>query len=407
MQDHVAIVGGGQAAASAAARLRRNGFVGAITLFAAEPHPPYQRPPLSKKYLGGEWGAERLWLHPPAFWAENRIELRLGTAVTAIDPVARTLTAGGATHPWTHLILATGTRPRPLPAGFAGRSNVFEIRTLADIDRFRPVLRPGARLAVLGGGYIGLETAAVARLAGMEVTVIERAPRILERVASPETATAIRALHAAHGVRILEGRGVAGTTGAAAITGLTLDDGTRLDLDAAVVGIGVLPETALAEAAGIACGNGIAVDGYGCTSVPGVWAAGDCACFGLDGLPTRLESVQNAIGQAEAAADDICGQGRAYAPVPWFWSDQYDAKLQIAGLSRGYEAVIAKPSDRGLSHWYLRGGRLIAVDALNDARAFMAARKLLEAGIAVTEAQIADPDFDPARLLKAQRGATA
>lgn len=399
-QDHVAIVGGGQAGAALAARLRRNGFAGRVTLFAAEPHSPYQRPPLSKKYLSGEWEAERLLLHPPGFWAEAGIELRLGAEVTALDLDARRLTAGGAAQDWTHLVLATGTRPRPRPPGLAGRANVHELRTLADIDRFRPALRPGARLAVLGGGYIGLETAAVARKAGLTVTVIERAPRILERVACAQTAAAIRALHEGHGVRILEGREVARVWGEGDLTALGLDDGTRLDLDLAVVGIGVLPETGLAEAAGIACENGIRVDGFGRTSAPRVWAAGDCASFDLDGLPTRLESVQNALDQAESVADDICGQGRAYAPVPWFWSDQYDAKLQIAGLNRGYDRVIAKTSERGLSHWYLRADRLIAVDALNDARAFMAGRKLLEAGRAVGGDAIAAADFDPVRLLK-------
>lgn len=401
MQDtHVVIVGGGQAGAAVAARLRRNGFAPPITLFAAEPHPPYQRPPLSKKYLGGEWGAERLALFPPDFWQAQGIGLHLGTPVNAIDLAARQVRVAGRAQGWTKLVLATGTAHRPLPDGFAGRANVHQLRGIDDIDRLRPEMVAGRHMLVLGGGYIGLETAAVARTAGLAVTVVERAPRILDRVACAQTADAIRALHESRGVRVLEGRVVRETRGDAHLEAVTLDDGTEIAVDLAVAGIGVLPEVALARAAGIACGDGITVDGFGRTSAPGIWAAGDCAGFELDGVPTRLESVQNAVDQAEVVADDICGIARPYAPVPWFWSDQYDLKLQIAGLSRGHDRVIARASDRGRAHWYLRGDRLIAVDALNDPRAFMAARKALEAGREIGAATLLAPDFDPMRLLR-------
>ncbi|MFG1239441.1 FAD-dependent oxidoreductase [Xanthobacter autotrophicus DSM 597] len=400
-EEHIAIVGAGQAAASLALRLRHGGYSGALTIFGDEPHPPYQRPPLSKAYLKREWTVDRLYLRPAEFWSGLGVDVVTGAPVTALDPAARTLEVGGRSVAWTKLALATGTRPRPLPPEFADLSGVYELRSLADADRLEGEIRPGRRLLVLGGGYVGLETAAVAAKAGVTVTVVERAPRILERVACAETSDAIRALHAGHGVRILEGRSVAQVEAReGTVAAVTLDDGTRLEVDAVLVGIGVLPRDELARAAGLTCDNGIVVDAHGRTSVGGIWAAGDCASFPFQGVPTRLESVQNAVDQAECAADDMLGHTRSYAPVPWFWSDQYEMKLQIVGLNRGYDAVLRRQSERGESLWYFRDGRMIAVDALNDARTYMAAKKLLEAGAVLTLDEVADAGFDPVARMK-------
>jgi len=400
-QEHIVIVGAGQAAASLAMRLRARGYSGKLTMFGDEPHPPYQRPPLSKAYLKREWSIDRLYLRPPGFWADIGVEVATGAPITAIDAAARTLEVGGRSVSWSRLALATGTRPRPLPAEFAGLTGVFELRGLADAERLREELRPGRRLLVLGGGYVGLETAAVAAKAGLAVTVVERAARILERVACAETSAVIRDLHEAHGVHIVEGRSVAEVEARGdALAAVTLDDGRRIEVDAMLVGIGVLPRDDLARAAGIACDNGIVVDFHGRTSAPGVWAAGDCAAFPLEGISTRLESVQNAVDQAECAADDMLGHTRAYTPVPWFWSDQYDVKLQIAGLNRGYDAVVRRRSERGESLLYFRAGRMIAVDAIGDARTYMAAKKMLEAGMDVSLAEASEEGFDPVARMR-------
>lgn len=399
--EHVVIVGAGQAGASLAMRLRAGGYAGPLTMLGEEPYPPYQRPPLSKKYLGGEWERERLYLRPESFWDDSKIEILTGSEVTAIDLGKKTVAFGGKHLSWSKLALATGTAPRSLPEGFAGRRNVHELRSMDDVERLRDDFKPGRRILIVGGGFIGLETAAVAATAGLEVTVVERASRILERVACRETSDYIRKIHQDRGVRIIEGGSVARTFGADSVSAVELDDGTRIEMDLAVVGIGVLPRTRIAENAGIRCANGIIVDAYGRTSAADVWAAGDCAAFPFDGLPTRLESVQNAVDQAEIVADDMLGKARPYAPVPWFWSDQYEMKLQIVGLNRGYDRVVPRNSERGISNWYLREDRLIAVDTINDARTYMAVRKLLEKGVKLNAETVSNPDFDPVALLRA------
>ena len=401
--DRIVIVGAGQAAQSCAARLRSGGFAGAITLIGDEPHPPYQRPPLSKAYLLGDMALDRLWLRPEAWYADNRIDLVTGTPATAIDRTARTVTAGGIAHAYDALVLATGAIPRRLPASIGGDlPGVHVVRTLADVDRMVPDIAPGKHLLVVGGGYIGLEAAAVARKSGMDVTLIEAAPRILGRVAAPETAAAMRALHTAHGVTIREGTGLARLTGDTRVTGAILADGTELAVDAVVVGIGVTPDTRLADAAGLATDNGIAVDAQGRTSDPAILAAGDCASFPTPAGRMRLESVGNAIDMGELVADTLLGQATAYVPKPWFWSDQYDAKLQIAGLGTGANRIVVRPADGGAwSHWYYSGPRLIAVDALNDSRAYMVGKRLIEGGRSPDPAVVADPATDLKALLKA------
>ncbi|MGR3540996.1 MAG: NAD(P)/FAD-dependent oxidoreductase [Hasllibacter sp.] len=375
------VVGAGQAGLSLVARLRAGGETGPITLIGEEADPPYQRPPLSKGYLTGEMARERLWLRPRAWYDENGIDLRLGERVTAISAAERTATVGGAHLGWDRLALTTGASPRRLPANRGGDlRGVFTVRTLADVDAMAPFVRPGGRAVVVGGGYIGLEAAAVCRDAGMEVTILEMAARILGRVAAPETADWFRDLHRAHGVTIREGTGLDRLTGDGTVRGAALTDGTELPADLVICGIGIVPDAALAATAGLMTEDGIEVDARGRTALEGIWAAGDCARLPWRGRSVRLESVQNAIDQAEAVADDMLGRGADYDPVPWFWSDQYDAKLQIAGLSTGHDAVHVRHAGAGRSHWYYRGDELIAVDAMNAPRDYMIGKRLLEAG---------------------------
>lgn len=379
----IVIVGAGQAAASLAARLRVRGHQGGITVIGAEPVAPYQRPPLSKGYVLGQMGLDRLMLRSPEWWEDQRIVLRLGETATAIDPARRILTTDQDTVAYDALVLTTGARARRLPAAMGGDlPGVHVIRTLADVDGLAPRMRPDQRLVVIGGGYIGLEAAAVARTLGLAVTVIEAAPRILGRVAAAETADMIRALHHAHGVEILEGTGLSHITGTDRATGVALTDGREWPADLIVTGIGVLPDTDLAATAGLVLDNGIATDALGRTSDPVIWAAGDCASFPWRGERLRLESVGNAIDMAETVADNILGANRGYSPKPWFWSDQFGAKLQIAGLGTGHDRIVTRPGDgqHGGSVWYFRDGTLIAVDALNDARAYMIGKRLIEAG---------------------------
>lgn len=398
----IVIVGAGQAGASLAAKLRALGYQGAVTLVGEEPAPPYQRPPLSKAYLLGDMELERLYLRAPSFWADQHVTLRLGAPVTAIDPAARTVTVGGETLTYDQLALTTGARPRALPAAIGGAlANVFTVRTLADVDAMEPVLRRGGRALVVGGGYIGLEAAAVAAKLGLQVTVIEAAPRILQRVAAPETSAYFRKLHQDHGVTVIEGTGLDRLLGEDRVTGARLADGREIAADVTIVGIGILPDTALAEAAGLAIDNGIRTDELGRTSDPHIWAAGDCASFPHQGGRIRLESVGNAIDQAECVAANMLGAAQPYAAKPWFWSDQYDAKLQIAGLNTGYDHIATRAGDDGaVSFWYYRGDQLIAIDAMNDSRAYMIGKRLIEAGKSPAPAVVADPATDLKALLK-------
>ena len=398
----IVVVGGGQAGASLVAKLRAEGFAGDITLICEEPVPPYQRPPLSKAYLLGEMEEARLYLRPQSFYVEHAIDLRLGTRAEAIDTVARTVTAGGETIPFDQLALTTGSTPRGLPAAIGGAlRGVYTVRTLADVDAMAPQFAEGRRVLVVGGGYIGLEAAAVAAKRGLHVTLVEAAPRILQRVAAPVTSDWFRALHRTHGVDIREGTGLDRLLGEGHVTGARLADGTEIALDFVVVGIGIAPNAGLAEAAGIACEDGILVDDRGRTSAPHVWAAGDCARLPYRGARLRLESVQNAIDQAEAVARNILGSDEAYVPQPWFWSDQYDVHLQIAGLNLGWDDIVVRPGEgESVSHWYYAGDRLLAVDAMNDARAYMVGKRLLEAGRSPGKAEIADPATNLKALLR-------
>lgn len=384
----IVIVGAGQAAASMAAKLRALGYVGPVTIIGEEPVAPYQRPPLSKAYLLGEMALDRLMLRGADWYGANEITLRTGARVSGIDRAAKRVQIGAESLSYDQLALCTGATPRRLPAGIGGDlAGVYTVRSLADVEAMRGEFVAGRRLLVVGGGYIGLEAAAVARKLGLEVVLVEAAPRILGRVASAETAAAIRALHAAHGVEIVEGVGLARLTGAGRVSGAELANDRVLAADFVIVGIGVAPETGLAQGAGLRLENGIAVDAQGRTDDPSVWAAGDCAAFpGAEGR-LRIESVGNAIDMAELVAENMLGAGKAYLPRPWFWSDQFDAKLQIAGLNTGYDRVVSRAGE-GQSFWYFRQGRLIAVDALGDARAYMIGKRLIEGGKAVSPEQL-------------------
>ena len=389
---HVVVVGAGQAGSAVVAKLRGLGFDGQITLIGEEPAPPYQRPPLSKAYLMGEMEEERLWLRSNAFYAEQNITLRLSSKVGGIDRAAKTLTVGDETLSYDHLVLTTGSTPRRLPAAIGGDlAGVYTVRTLADVDAMRAEFAPGRRVVIVGGGYIGLEAAAVARKLGLEVTVLEMAPRILQRVAAPETSDYIRALHQAHGVTILESTGLDRLLGTGHVSGVRLQDGRELPADFVIAGVGILPGQALAEAAGLELENGIKTDAHGRTSDPSIWSAGDCASFPYKGGRIRLESVGNAIDQAEVVAENIMGAGKDYIAKPWFWSDQYACKLQIAGLNTGYDNIVTRgPEGEGVSFWYYQGDTLLAVDAMNDPRGYMVGKRLIEAGKSPDKAKVAD-----------------
>lgn len=378
---HAVIIGAGQAGASLVARLRKQGFDGKITLIGAEPVLPYQRPPLSKAYLTGEMELERLFLRPERFYEEQGITLRTDTVVQAIDRVAKTLDLGGETVGYDVLAITTGSKPRYLPEAIGGSlKGVHVVRTLADVDGMSDEFVEGRHALIVGGGYIGLEAAAVAAKRGLKVTVLEMADRILQRVAAPETSDYFRALHTSHGVDIREGIGLDRLIGDERVEAAKLTDGSELAVDFVIAGIGIVPDVDLAEAAGLEIDNGIKVDGLCRTSDPSIYAAGDCSSFPYRDGRLRLESVPNAIDQAEKAADVITGATDPYVAKPWFWSDQYDVKLQIAGLNTGYDRVVTRDSDGPISFWYFKGSTLLAVDAMNDPRSYMMGKRWIEAG---------------------------
>jgi 3-phenylpropionate/trans-cinnamate dioxygenase ferredoxin reductase subunit len=401
--EKIVVVGAGQAGASCVARLRADGFTGRITLIGEEPVPPYQRPPLSKAYLLGDMTLDRLLLRPESYYSDNTIDLRLDTRVDAIDRGARTVHTGGQDIPYDALVLTTGSVPRRLPASIGGDLRcVHVVRGLADVDAMAPDLVQGHRVLIVGGGYIGLEAAAVCAKRGMEVTLIEMADRILQRVAAPETSDYFRALHRDNGVTIREGIGLTRLDGVDGhVTGAVLSDHSEHPFDMVIAGIGIAPGAALAEAAGLEIDNGIKTDAQGRTSDPAIWAAGDCASFPFRGTRIRLESVQNAIDQAETVARNIMGAARDYDPMPWFWSDQYDVKLQIAGLNTGYDRVVVRDGGTARSHWYYAGDRLLAVDAMNDPRAYMVGKRLIEAGKSPAPDQVSDTGVELKGLLRA------
>ncbi|TDK51359.1 NAD(P)/FAD-dependent oxidoreductase [Antarcticimicrobium luteum] len=408
---HIAVIGAGQAGSALAAKLRSLGFDGRLSLIGAEPVPPYQRPPLSKKYMLGALETERLFLRPETFYAEQGIELITGARVAALDPQAMSLRMeDGAQIAADMIALTTGADPIRLPDDVGGQlGNVYTMRSLADADAAAHEFRPGRRALIVGGGYIGLEAAAVAAQQGVAVTLVEMAPRILARVACDETAGWINAMHTSHGVDIRETCGLEMLSRAPeGHLSARLTTGAEIGVDFVICGIGVRPATALAEAAGIEIDNGIKADEQGRSSHDNIFAAGDCASFPWKGRRIRLESVPNAIDQAEATAATMLGQGAPYMARPWFWSDQYETKLQIAGLNTGYDRVVIRPGDRpgSQSHWYFRGADLLAVDAMNDPRAYMTGKRLIEAGQSPVAGAVADPTL-PLKALPLTPGRAA
>jgi len=400
----IVVVGAGQAGASLVGKLRALGHDGSITLVGEEADLPYERPPLSKAYLLGKLERERLYLRPQSFYDEHDIDTVLGHRVDLIDRASQAVAINGKSYEYDMLALTTGSSPVRLSSEAGGDLlGTFVVRTLSDVDLLAGECRPGARALVVGGGYIGLEAAAVFSSRGMTVTVVEMAERILQRVASTQTSDYFRALHRDHGVEIREGAGLDRLVGEDRVTGARLSDGSELDVDVVVVGIGVRPSTELAASAGLELDNGIAVDHLGRTSDPAIWAAGDCASFPYQDRRIRLESVQNAVDQATFVAENMLGAGRSYEPVPWFWSDQYDVKLQIVGLNTGFDSVTVRPGRRegAVSHWYYKGPQLLSVDAMNEPRSYMLGKRLLEAGVSADPAVIADPTRDLKDLLPA------
>ncbi|WP_174020050.1 NAD(P)/FAD-dependent oxidoreductase [Agrobacterium fabrum] len=404
MTGRLVIVGAGQAAFALASKLRALKDERPITIIGSEDAYPYQRPPLSKKYLLGEMSFDRLMFRPEEWYAENNVDIRLSTWVEEIDRAAKTVRMqDGSTLSYDKLALATGAAPRLLPASIGGDlEGVLTVRDKRDADRLVEEMKPGRRLLVIGGGYIGLEAAAVARKLGLEVTLIEMADRILQRVAAKETADIMRGIHQAHGVSIREKTGLVRLVGMdGRVAAAELSDGSMLDVDFVIVGIGVTPNDRLARESGLDVGNGIVVDDHTRTSDADIHAVGDCAMLPWRGQHVRLESVQNAVDQAEAAAEVLAGTEAAYEAKPWFWSDQYEVKLQIAGFNLGYDETMLRPGARegSWSVWYFRDGRFVAVDAVNDAKAYVAGKKLLDTGVEPDRAILADAAADLKLLL--------
>jgi len=398
MYQQIVIAGGGQAAVQALDTLRRKGFTGKLTLVGDEPWLPYQRPPLSKKYLGGSLERERLLIRPAQFFAEHEVATQLGRRVTELARRERRVRLDdGQVLPYDALLLATGARPRRLLAPGGELPGVHYLRTIADADRIRAECAPGGRLVIIGGGYIGLEVAATARERGMDVTVLEMAERVMSRVTCAEVSAFYQLEHARRGVRIHCNqtlRALHADARSGRVRTVLTEQGGEYAADLVVAGVGVAPADELARAAGLECENGIVTDAYCRTADEAIYAAGDCASH-LNrqyGRHLRLESVDNAFEQATTIALNLLGTATPHDKVPWFWSDQYDLKLIIVGVAHGYDTVVLRgsPAVRSFSACYLRGGELIAIDTINAPRDQMAARKLIAVHARPDPAKLAD-----------------
>lgn len=402
-QRQFVIVGAGHASAQLCESLRKGGFAGRIVLIGEETWLPYQRPPLSKAYLLGDFARERLFVKPESFYEENRIELRLGAPVTAIDRVAKTVAAGGEAVTYDRLALLTGARVRRLDCPGAMLKGVHYVRGIDDIDALEPAIPAAKSAVVVGGGYIGLEAAAVLRKKGLEVTILHRSPRLLSRVASVETAAFFQRLHEEEGVHVRLNQTVCSIEGAGKVEKVEIErtlvdhversHNIEIAADLVVAGIGVLPNQRLAADAGLPTEDGIVVDEFCRTADPDIFAAGDVAehphpPYGR----LRLESVQNALDQAKACAAAMLDAGEPYAATPWFWSDQFDVKFQSAGLPQGYTRAVWREGDkpRSGSCWLYAGDRLICVEAMNDPRAYMTGKRWMEQGVSPDPARIGD-----------------
>ena len=399
------VVGAGQGGLQMAESLRAEGWTGPIRLFGDEPTPPYNRPPLSKAALSGESGPEHLVIRGADFFAKKGIDLATGTRVAAIDRAAKEVVlADGSRVAYEGLALATGSRARTLPLPGADLDGVVTLRTLADALDLKARLATARAVAVVGGGFIGLEVAASARKAGVAVTLIEALPRLMARAVSETISSWYADLHARHGVRVLVGTGVTGFAGEGGRVTAVETSAGPIAADVVVVGVGVIPDDDLARACGLACDRGVIVDDCSRTSDPAIVALGDCATRRLaDGSLRRLESVQNAVEQAKSGAAWLMGKERPFTAAPWFWSDQYDIKLQMAGLSAGQDRAVLRGSleEEKFSLFYWREGRFVACDSINRPQDHMAARKILDKGASPTPDEITDPAFDLAAFVRA------
>jgi len=399
MKERAIIIGAGQAAAQAAQSMRQAGFDGDIVIIGEERELPYQRPPLSKAYLQGELAADRLYLRPQAFYEQQKIEIRLGARVIAIDPAAKRVeTDDGETHNYDKLLIATGAPPRLLNCDGADLEGVYYLRSIADSSALRPILSAGGRIVIVGAGYIGLEVAASARKAGLDVTVLEMADRVLARVAGKDVSDFYEKLHLDHGVDLRLGAALDHFEGSGRVSAAVLKSGEKIDCAAVLVGVGAAPATALAEAADLRIANGVWTDEHAQTSDPAIWAAGDCASHPsqIYERRLRLESVPNAIEQAKVAGANMAGGAAVYDAVPWFWSDQYDVKLQTVGVSEGADETVMRgdPAAKKFSVWYFQRGKLLAVDAVNDPAAFAISKRLIASRQAIDAKMLADPETD-------------
>ncbi|MGN6279429.1 MAG: NAD(P)/FAD-dependent oxidoreductase [Sphingomonas sp.] len=396
MNHDVLIVGTGHGGAQAAIALRQRGFAGSIALIGDEPDPPYERPPLSKDYLAGERPPERLLIRPPAFWVDRDITLLTGRRVVSVDPDAHTVTdSTGESYGYGTLIWAAGGAPRRLPCRGHDLLGVHTIRTRADVDQLRAELDDAQHVAVIGGGYIGLEAAASLTKLGKHVTVIEALDRVLARVAGAELSAFFEAEHRAHGVELHLGATVSALEGNERVTGVTLSDGAHIACDIAIVGIGIEPAVGPLLSAGAAGGNGVTVDDRCRTTLADIFAIGDCAAHAnafAGGATIRLESVQNANDQANVVAALLTGNGASYDAIPWFWSNQYDLRLQTVGLSLGHDDTVVRgdPAARAFSVVYLEQGRVTALDCVNATRDYVQGRALILAGSTPDKAALAD-----------------
>lgn len=398
MSKRVVIAGAGHAAGQVVTSLLQHKYDGQIVLIGDEPYLPYQRPPLSKKFLAGEMSAERLYVKPASFYEDAGVEINLDTTITAIDRDEKRLcVADGEDVAYDKLVLALGSRVRRLPVDGAGLKRVYYLRSIADVERIRKKMEPGRRLVIIGAGYIGLEVAAVAQQAGLDVTVVEMADRVMSRVVSPEISDFYQIEHTNQGVRLRLSTGVAALNGRKRVKSVTTSEGEDLPADLVVIGVGIQPNTELATSAALDVDDGIVVDDHCRTSDPDIFAVGDCTSHpnAIYGRQLRLESVHNALEQAKTAAANICNADVAYSQVPWFWSDQYDLKLQIAGLSEGYDdvAIRGNPAERSFSCLYLKEGRLIAVDAINAPRDFVQSKQLIADRVEIDSQKLADPEI--------------
>lgn len=397
----VVIIGAGHAAGQAAASLRQAKYAGDITIVGDEAHIPYQRPPLSKAYLKGDQSADKVYLRAESFYADRNIAMKLSTRATAIDTTAKTVAlSSDETLHYDHLLISTGSRPRKLSIDGSDLPGIHYLRTMDDVDGLRDGMQADANLVIVGGGYIGLEVAAVGRELGLNVHVLEMEERILQRVTTPEMSAYYHQLHEGRGVNIHTNTAVTGFAGDGKVQEVLCGD-KRFPADIVIVGIGIIPNTELAEAAGIVCDNGIVVDDHCCTSDPNVYAAGDCTNHPNPLLDRRLrlESVPNAMDQARVSTANMLGDDKTYAAIPWFWSDQYELKLQMVGFSADGDAQVLRGdmASNQFAIFYLKDGKVVAADAVNSPKEFMLCKQLV--GKSADPAMLADPEADLKALL--------